>query len=65
MPTSGIRVTGDSVNLRTGPGTVYDAVKAVSRGTVLTPAVTDGWRPVRVGGEILWISKEYSEEINL
>ena len=63
-PTSGIRITGNSVNLRTGPGTVYDAVKAASRGTVLTPMVTDGWIPVLVGGEVLWISKEFSEEIN-
>jgi hypothetical protein len=63
-PTEGIRVTGDFVNLRTGPGTVYDAVKVASKDTVLTPAATDGWRPVLVGGEVLWISKEFSEEIN-
>jgi hypothetical protein len=62
-PTASIRVTGDSVNLRTGPGTAYDAVKVASKGAVLTPAVIDGWRPVLVGGEVLWISKEYTEVI--
>ena len=64
MPTNSIRVTGGSVNLRTGPGTTYDAMKAVAKGTMLAPAETDGWRPVMVGGEVLWISKEYSEEVN-
>ena len=63
-PTNGIRVTGGSVNLRTGPGTTYDAVKAVARGTVLMHAETDGWLPVLVGGEVLWISKEYSQEVS-
>jgi hypothetical protein len=62
-PTTGIRVTGGSVNLRTGPGTTYDAVKAVARSTILTPVETDGWSPVLVGGEVLWISKEYTEEV--
>ncbi len=63
-PTAGIRVTGDPVNLRTGPGTTYDTVKSVIRGTVLTPAITDGWSPVLIDGEVLWISKEYTEEIS-
>ncbi len=62
--TSGIRVTGDSVNIRIGPGTAYDVVKAVSKGTVLSLAATDGWRPVLVGDEVCWISKEYTEEIS-
>ena len=61
-PTTGIRVTGDSVNIRTGPGTAYDVVKAVSKGTLLTPVATDGWRPVLVDGEVCWISEQYIEE---
>ena len=64
QPTSGIRVTGDTVNIRTGPGTVYDVVKAVAKNTVLTPAITDGWYPIMLGGEVFWISKEYSQEVN-
>ena len=65
QPTGGVRATGDSVNIRTGPGTAYDVVKAVSRGTVLAPAETDGWRPVLFGGEVLWISREYSQEVKV
>lgn len=59
-----IRVTGGSVNVRTGPGTSFDIVKAVNKGSMLTMADTEGWRPVLVGGEVCWISKEYSEEVS-
>ena len=59
----GILVTGDSVNIRIGPGTSFNVVKAVSKGTMLTPAVTDGWHPVLLGDEVCWISKDYTEEI--
>lgn len=61
--TNGIRVKGDSVNIRTGPGTYFDIVKAVGKGTMLAPAVTAGWQPVLVGGEVFWISAEYTEEV--
>ena len=59
-----IRVTGDSVNIRTGPGTNFDVVKAVRKGVLLTQVNTDGWVPILFGGEVCWISKEYSEEVN-
>ena len=63
QPTNGVRVTGGSVNLRTGPGTTYDTVRSVSKGTVLTPVETDGWQPVLLGNEICWISARYIEEV--
>ncbi len=57
-----IRVTGGEVNIRTGPGTNFDVVKAVKKGALLTQANTGGWVPILLGGEVCWISKEYSEE---
>ena len=57
-----VRVTGGEVNIRTGPGTTYDVVKAVSKGTVLSMPTTNGWYPILYGDEVCWISKEYSEE---
>ena len=57
-----VRVTGGEVNIRTGPGTGFDVVKAVKKGALLTQANTDGWSPVLLDGEVCWISKEYSEE---
>ena len=64
-PTSakGIRVTGDSVNIRTGPGTNFEIVKEVNKCVLLTPANTLGWIPILLGGEVLWISEKYTEVI--
>ena len=59
----GVRVTCDSVNIRTGPGTSFDIVKAVKKGVLLTPANTDGWIPLLFGGEVCWISEKYTEGI--
>lgn len=57
----GIHVTGDTVNIRTGPGTGFDVAKAVVKGTILTPVDTVGWRPVLVGDDVCWISEKYTE----
>jgi hypothetical protein len=62
-PTAGVRVTGGTVNIRTGPGTSYDIVKAVKKGSILTPVDTEGWRPVLVNGAVRWISAKYTEEV--
>ena len=59
-----VRVTCGEVNIRTGPGTNYDVVKAVKKGSLLAPVAVDGWRPVLLDGEVCWISAEYSDEIN-
>jgi len=65
LPSRGVRVTGDSVNIRTGPGTGFDVVKAVNKGTLLTPVDTNGWRPVLIGNDVCWISANYSEEVTI
>ena len=59
--TKGIRVTGDSVNIRTGPGVGFNVVKAVSKGTTLTPVNTNGWRPVLIGDDVCWIIEKFIE----
>ena len=59
----GVRVTGDEVNIRTGPGTDFDVVKAVKKGALLAPVGVDGWRPVQLNGEVCWISEKYSEVV--
>jgi uncharacterized protein YgiM (DUF1202 family) len=61
-PAKSIRVTANSVNIRTGPGTGFDVVKAVNKGTRLTLTDTDGWRPVLFGDEVCWISTKYTQE---
>lgn len=62
-PTSGVRVTGGTVNIRTGPGMDFDVVKTVKLGAILTPVAVDGWVPVLVNGQVLWISSKYTEVI--
>ena len=62
-PTKNIRVTGDSVNIRTGPGSSFDVVKAVNKGAMLMLVDTDGWRPIIIGDEVCWISNKFTEAI--
>jgi peptidoglycan hydrolase-like protein with peptidoglycan-binding domain len=62
-PVEGIHVTGGTVNIRVGPGTGFDIVKDVKKGTVLTPVDADGWRPVLIGDDVCWISEKYSEMV--
>lgn len=56
-----IRVTGGSVNLRSGPGTKYDAVDVAHLGDLLPEANPDGWIPVLLNGRVCWISPKYAE----
>ena len=57
-----VRVTGGSVNLRSGAGTKYDAVDIAHYGDLLPQANPDGWLPVLLNGRVCWISPKYAEE---
>ena len=58
-----IEVTGNTVNLREGPGTQYGVVKVVKKGEVLDAiAVENGWLPVLVDGKLRWINGNYTKE---
>lgn len=58
-----IEVTGNTVNLREGPGTNYGAVKVVKKGEVLDAiAEENGWIPVLVDGKVRWIKGNYTKE---
>ena len=55
-----VRITGDTVNVRRGPGTEYESI-AIARKDDTFPAVAaDGWQPVLLGGEIRWVSMKYA-----
>ena len=54
-------ITGGTVNLRTGPGTQYAKAGTVKAGAKLPMAEADGWHPVVLGGEVLWVSGKYSK----
>lgn len=57
-----IEITGASVNLRSGPGTQYDAVDVAHMGDTLPDANPDGWFPVLLNGRICWVSPKYAEK---
>jgi len=57
----GVKVTGNSVNIRKGPGTDYDIVQVANKGDIFTNVDVSGWRPVQIGGDVRWVSDKYSE----
>ena len=56
VETGNLLVASGTWNLRTGPGTQYGAVKTVHGGDRLAQVDPDGWIPVNIGGDVLWIS---------
>ena len=58
-----LRITGGTVNLRTGPGTQYTAIDQVKKGDVLEVPDASGWTPAKYGGHVYWASDKYSELI--
>ena len=55
-----VRITGDTVNVRRGPGTDYESIAIARKGDTLPAITADGWQPVLFGGEIRWISMKYA-----
>ena len=54
-----VQVTGNSVNLRTGPGTEFESACIVHKGDLLKKLDTDGWTAVEQNGYPYWISDRY------
>ena len=59
----GVRITGNKVNVRLGPGTEYGVACVTDKGDVLEAVDCDGWRAVKLGGVVCWVSEKYSEVI--
>ena len=55
-----VRITGDTVNVRRGPGTDYESIAIAHKGNTLPAVAADGWQPVLFGGEIRWVSMKYA-----
>ena len=55
---------GGTVNVRVGNGTEYEIIKEVSTGEVLEYIATaeNGWKAVKVGTQVGWVSGEYSKK---
>lgn len=58
-----VRITGNTVNVRTGPGTQHTALEQVKKGEVFNVPAASGWTPIEWGGHVYWISDKYAELI--
>lgn len=60
-PGHGVRITGNSINIRKGPGTDYGIVQVANKGDTFASVDVSGWRPIQIGGDVRWVSDKYSE----
>ena len=58
-----VKITGNSVNVRSGPGTNYQVLDVAKKGATYPAVNTDGWNPVDMGSMIGWVSDKYSEKV--
>ena len=60
-----IRVTGGTVNIRSGPGTQFDVLTVVRKDQILAASTKadNGWYSVIVNGNTGWISGKYAEGV--
>lgn len=56
-----VAVTGDKVNIRTGPGTNYTIIHTADKGEKFPLVDAGNWRPIKYGGHVYWISGNYSK----
>lgn len=61
-----VRVTGGTVNIRSGPGTQYDILSVARKGMLLQSDAysRNGWYSVIINGATGWISGKYAEEVS-
>ena len=57
----GLVITGNSVNIRTGPGTEYTIIHTAKKGDKFEVPETEGWEPLKFGGHVYWVSDNYSK----
>ncbi len=54
-----ITITGNSVNIRKGPGTSYGVLKAAKKGDKFTRLDASGWTCVQYNDTVCWVSEKY------
>lgn len=54
-----VRISGNNVNIRIGPGTQYAIVRIVHNNDVLRKINTEGWVAIEVDGNPYWICDRY------
>lgn len=57
-----VKITGGTVNVRSGPGTKYQALDVAKKGETYPAVNMDGWIPVDMGSMIGWVSDKYADK---
>lgn len=58
-----VKITGGSVNIRTGPGTEYTVIHTAHKGDEFALPDTDGWLPIKWGGHVYWVSQKHADAV--
>jgi hypothetical protein len=58
-----VKITGNSVNVRSGPGTNFPVLDVAKLGDTYPAVNIEDWNAVDMGSMIGWTSKKYSEEV--
>lgn len=56
-----VLITGGTVNARYGPGTDFPIAFVAKKGDVFPAAEAAGWLPIRIGGQLRWVSTKYAQ----
>ena len=57
-----VKITGGTVNVRSGAGTKYQVLDTAKLGATYPAVNTDGWIPVDLGSMVGWVSDKYARK---
>lgn len=57
----GVKITGGTVNVRSGPGKQYQVLDVAKKGETYPAVNMEGWKAVDMGSMVGWVSDKYSE----
>ena len=57
-----VRITGNTVNIRTGPGKEYVPIHVAKKGETFELVVPEGWFPIKYGGHVYWVGDTYADK---
>lgn len=58
-----VRITGGTVNVRSGPGKQYQILDIAKKGDIYPAVNKEGWKGVDLGSMVGWVSDKYSEMV--
>lgn len=56
-----VRITGETVNIRYGPGTDFPISLVAKKNEVFAAAKAAGWIPIQIDNQLRWVSAKYAQ----